>query len=72
MMMGQNQTSANWKRASLCAGNGACVEVATNLPGGRVGVRDSKNLQAGEVLQFSPGAWSGFVADVVAGHFAAS
>ena len=72
MMMGQNPSGPNWTKSSRCAGNGACVEVATNLPGGRVGVRDSKNLTSKEVLVFPRGAWVGFLSDVTAGHFAAS
>jgi hypothetical protein len=71
MMMGQNQSGPNWTKSSRCAGNGACVEVAINLPGGRVGVRDSKDL-ASEVLVFSPSAWEGFVSDIADGHFAVS
>jgi hypothetical protein len=48
------------------------VEVAMNLPGGRVGVRDSKNLVNEEVLVFPRAAWEGFLSDITAGHFAAS
>ena len=72
MMMGSEASGPTWTKSSRCAGNGACVEVATNLPGGRVGVRDSKNLPSGEVLTFSRDAWEGFLSDLAAGHFAAS
>lgn len=72
MMTGQNAGGPNWTRSSRCAGNGACVEVALNLPDGRVGVRDSKNLPSEEVLMFTRGAWEGFLSDLAAGNFAAS
>jgi len=72
MMMGQNQSGPNWTKRSRCAGNGSCVEVAINLPGGRVGVRDSKDLTRDEVLVFTPGAWEGFLSDIAAGNFAVS
>lgn len=45
------------------------MEVATALPSGRVGVRDSKDLESGEFLSFTRGAWEGFLSDITAGNF---
>jgi hypothetical protein len=53
-------TGALWRKCTRSGdNNGACVEVADNLPG-LVAVRDSKD-PAGPVLTFTPTAWSGFV-----------
>lgn len=67
-----SEAGINWRKSSRCAGNGSCVEVATTLPSGRVGVRDNKNLESGEALFFTRGAWEGFLSDVAAGSFAVS
>jgi hypothetical protein len=52
--------AATWQRSSYCA-NGACVEVA--LGGHRVGIRDNKDLSAGE-LWLSPAEFRAFIAAV--------
>jgi hypothetical protein len=51
-----------WVKSSWSLSNGNCIEVA-NLPGGAVGVRDSKNC-TGPVLNFEPRQWQAFVRSV--------
>jgi hypothetical protein len=51
-----------WVKSSFSFSNGNCVEVAS-LPGGEIGVRDSRN-SAGPVLRFTPGEWGAFVGRV--------
>jgi hypothetical protein len=59
---------AQWRKSSYSTGNGgACVEVATNLPGA-VAVRDSKDPH-GPALIFTPGEWRTFAAGVKSGEF---
>jgi len=55
-----------WRRSSYCA-NGACIEVATDGPS--VGIRDSKDLAAGE-LRLTPAEFRAFIAAVRDGNFA--
>jgi hypothetical protein len=59
--------SPSWLKSSFSFANGNCVEVA-DLPGGHVGVRDSKDPQ-GLVLRFTPGEWHAFVGGVRNGEF---
>ena len=56
-----------WTKSSLSHANGNCVEVA-DLLGGRVGMRDSKNI-AGPVLEFPPEEWRAFLGGVKNGEF---
>jgi hypothetical protein len=56
-----------WVKSSLSFSNGNCVEVA-DLPGGRVGVRHSKDT-AGPVLRFTSGEWQAFLGGVRNGEF---
>ena len=59
---------AAWRKSSFSNGSGgACVEVASNLPG-VVAVRDSKDRQ-GPRLTVSDHAWSAFVQAIKHGEF---
>jgi hypothetical protein len=62
--------SAVWVKSSLSFSNGNCVEVAS-LPGGEIGVRDSRDSQ-GPVLKFTPGAWDAFLSAARLGEFGKS
>jgi hypothetical protein len=53
---------AVWYTSSRSQQNGACVEVARNLPG-IVAVRDSKD-RTGPVLTLAPSAWQEFIVAV--------
>jgi uncharacterized protein DUF397 len=50
---------AAWRKSSYSNNGGACVEVATNLPG-LVAVRDSKD-PSGPPLVFSAANWQAFI-----------
>ena len=56
-----------WVKSSLSFSNGNCVEV-TELPGGTIGVRNSKDA-AGPVLRFTPQEWHAFLGGVRNGDF---
>ncbi|MGM9445940.1 DUF397 domain-containing protein [Streptomyces murinus] len=51
--------SPRWFTSSYSSNGGACVEVATNVPG-TVPVRDTKDRDA-RTLTFSTDSWSSFV-----------
>jgi len=63
----QHESSLVWRKSSVSAQNGACVEVAA-LPGGGMAVRDSKDPH-GPRLRFTEAEWSAFTAGVAAGEF---
>jgi hypothetical protein len=63
---GPSTAALPWRSSSYCA-NGACVEVA--LGGDRVGIRDNKDLDAGE-LWLSPVQFRAFIAAVRDDFFA--
>jgi hypothetical protein len=60
-------SSSYWIKSSLSYANGNCVEVAT-LPGGEIGVRNSRN-SAGPVLRFTSDEWHAFLGGVRNGEF---
>ena len=55
---------AVWRKSSYSSQNGACVEVATNLPEA-VAVRDSKDSE-GPALLIPAAEWRAFVRDLKA------
>jgi hypothetical protein len=57
----------SWRKSSFSNGGGACVEIASNVPG-VVGVRDSKDKD-GPVLTFAPEEWQAFAAGIRDGQF---
>ena len=56
-----------WRKSTFC-GSAACVEVATTPTGPTV--RDGKDPD-GPTLDFAPGAWSAFVAELKHGGLVA-
>jgi len=65
--MGNDLTSATWRKSSFSGGNGGdCVEVATLADG--IAMRDSKD-RTGPVLTFAPDEWAAFTAGVREGQF---
>ena len=58
-------TRAQWCKSSYSSANGACVEVAQNLPE-IVAIRDSKNPD-GPKLLISPADWKTFLSGLRAG-----
>ncbi len=63
----RSATASSWTKSSLSHANGNCVEVA-DLPGGQVGLRDSKHV-SGPVLRFPPEEWRAFLLGVRNGEF---
>jgi Domain of unknown function (DUF397) len=64
---GAPDSGPRWIKSSLSMSNGNCVEVA-RLPGGHIGVRDSKNPEA-EILRFTSAGWHAFLAGTRHGEF---
>jgi hypothetical protein len=59
--------TAVWVKSSLSFSNGNCVEV-TDLPGGSVGVRNSRD-RGGPVLRFTRTEWDAFLGGARLGEF---
>jgi hypothetical protein len=59
-MTRSEHVDATWVKSTFSFSNGNCVEVA-ELPGGSVGVRDSRD-PAGPVLRFTRDGWDTFLA----------
>jgi Domain of unknown function (DUF397) len=59
-------SNAAWISSRAC-NNSACVQVA-HLPGGMVGIRDSKDTTKAAHI-FDSAEWAAFVAGVKAGEF---
>lgn len=60
-------SQAIWRKATLSAQNGGCVEVAANLPG-VTAVRDSKRPESGAHVIGRP-AFAAFLEDVQGGRY---
>jgi Domain of unknown function (DUF397) len=58
---------AAWRKASLSAYNGGCVEVAGNLPG-HTAIRDSKHPEGGAHV-VDRAAFARFLSDVQGGRY---
>jgi nitrite reductase/ring-hydroxylating ferredoxin subunit len=59
------EVAAGWHKSSFSSASGNCVEV-----GGTayfVAVRDTKQHGSGPILEFAPGAWREFLADINGG-----
>lgn len=64
-----NLDGAVWVTSTRTGPNGNCVEVARKgIPGGFVGVRDTKN-RTGPVLLFTPAEWLAFIEGAKDGEF---
>jgi hypothetical protein len=57
----------SWIKSSFSYANGNCVEVAS-LPGGHIGIRDSKDSE-GAILRFTSDEWQAFLGGVRNGEF---
>jgi Domain of unknown function (DUF397) len=58
----------NWRKSSRSSGGDNCVEVAIAVDG-TIGVRDSKQLGLGPILEFTPSEWEAFLGGAKDGEF---
>lgn len=69
VMTAQGNVDPHWRKSSLSAENGNCVEMA-ELPNRTVSVRNSKDKAPGRpVLTFTFEDWSSFIMGIDAGDF---
>ena len=66
--MKSDLTGAQWRKSTRSNGQGACVEVATNLAD-MVAVRDTKDKGTGPILVFTPDQWDAFISGTKDGEF---
>ena len=64
-MTSADLSRAKWRKSTYSSQNGACVEVATNLPG-TIAVRDSKDPE-GPGLLIPASEWHAFVSGLKVG-----
>ncbi|MBT2384472.1 DUF397 domain-containing protein [Streptomyces sp. ISL-11] len=62
-------SSLSWRKSTYSDTQEDCLEIADNIPGGIVPVRDSKRPHARAVI-FPSAAWSAFLAAVKGGKLA--
>jgi Domain of unknown function (DUF397) len=63
--------AASWRKSSWSGYNGNCVEIS-DLQGGRVGIRDTKDKAMGPALIFTRPEWDAFLAGAKNGEFDSS
>ena len=61
-------SQAVWRKARRSHQNGGCVEVAANLPGGVIAVRDSKRPEGGAHV-IARAAFAAFLGDARMGRY---
>jgi hypothetical protein len=59
------EVATGWRKSSYSSSSGNCVEVAGTARS--VAVRDTKQHGRGPILEFTPGAWREFLADIRGG-----
>jgi hypothetical protein len=59
------EVATGWRKSSFSNSSGSCVEVAGTAH--FVAVRDTKQHRRGPILEFMPGAWREFLADIRGG-----
>ncbi|MFE7116104.1 DUF397 domain-containing protein [Streptomyces sp. NPDC057654] len=60
-------SNAEWRKSSASGAEHNCVEI-TDLPGGGVAVRDSKNTNR-EPLRFNASEWAAFRQSIISEEF---
>ncbi|WP_395111680.1 DUF397 domain-containing protein [Actinomadura sp. SCN-SB] len=58
-----NEAARGWRKSHHSKRNGGCIE-AGRAPGGRIGVRDTKQHGRGPILEFTRAEWRAFLASV--------